>query len=127
MTILKRTIGLILHYLIIMYFGYTKIVPVVIGNHVFIGQNAIILPGVTIGDDVIIGAGSVMTKDITSGSGVAGNPAKCIGKTNEDIEKNKQQLKHSPVFNSTFAKSKLDTSQIDLFQARTRNCTGFIV
>ena len=50
----------------------------VIGNHVFIGVNAVVLPGVHIGDNCIIGAGAVVTKDIPSGSVAAGNPAKVI-------------------------------------------------
>lgn len=52
--------------------------PVRIGNDVWIGGGAIILPGVTIGNNVIVGAGSVVTKDIPDGVIVAGNPAKII-------------------------------------------------
>ena len=52
---------------------------VMIGNNVFIGMNAIILPGIKIGNNVIIGAGAVVTKSITDGMVVAGNPAKVIG------------------------------------------------
>jgi acetyltransferase-like isoleucine patch superfamily enzyme len=48
-----------------------------IGNHVFIGSNATILP-VTICDNVVIGAGSVVTKNITNPGIYAGNPAKFI-------------------------------------------------
>lgn len=50
-----------------------------IGNRVFIGANAIIMPGVRIGDRVIVGAGSVVTKSIPEGLVVAGNPARCVG------------------------------------------------
>ena len=52
--------------------------PINVGNNVFIGNNAIILPGVTIGDNVIIGAGAVVAKDIPSNSVAAGVPAKVI-------------------------------------------------
>ena len=45
-------------------FCKTETAPVTIGNHVWIGGGAIIMPGVTIGDNVVIGAGSVVTKDI---------------------------------------------------------------
>lgn len=50
-----------------------------IGNNVYIGNNALILPGVTIGDNVIIGAGSIVTKSFESNVAIAGNPAKVIG------------------------------------------------
>ncbi len=53
--------------------------PVRIGNHVWIGGGALLLPGVTIGDDAIIGAGSVVTRDVPGGGRVAGNPARPIG------------------------------------------------
>ena len=43
-----------------------EIRPVIVGNNVWIGANAIILPGVTIGDNVIIGAGAIVTKSIPS-------------------------------------------------------------
>ena len=51
----------------------------VIGNDVWIGHNAIILPSVSnIGDGAVIGAGSVVTKDVPPFAVVAGNPAKII-------------------------------------------------
>jgi virginiamycin A acetyltransferase len=49
-----------------------------IGNDVFFGANAIILPGVTIGDGAIIGAGAVVTKDVPPYAIVAGVPAKVL-------------------------------------------------
>jgi len=52
--------------------------PIVIGNNVWIGANAIILPEVTIGDNAIIGAGSVVTHDVEKNCVVVGNPAKII-------------------------------------------------
>lgn len=55
--------------------------PVTIGNNVWIGDKATILPGVTIGDGAVVAANSVVTKDIPPYSVAAGNPAKII-KTN---------------------------------------------
>lgn len=51
---------------------------VTIGNDVWIGCGAIIMPGVTIGDGAIIGAGGVVTHDVSSYEIVAGCPAKHI-------------------------------------------------
>ncbi len=48
--------------------------PTHIGNRVYIGSNATLLP-VTVCDDVVIGAGSVVTKDIDKPGFYAGNPA----------------------------------------------------
>ena len=50
----------------------------VIGNDVWIGQNATILPGVHIGDGAIIGANSVVASDVEPYSIVVGNPVKLI-------------------------------------------------
>lgn len=52
--------------------------PVTIGNRVWIGGRAVILPGVTIGDDAVIGAGSVVTKDVPRRAVVAGNPGRVV-------------------------------------------------
>ena len=52
----------------------------VIGNDVWIGQNAVILPGVHIGDGAIIGANSVVGSDVAPYTIVVGNPAKPLRK-----------------------------------------------
>ena len=52
--------------------------PVRIGKHVWIGLNAIILPGVIIEDYAVIGAGAVISKNVPKGAVIAGNPAKII-------------------------------------------------
>lgn len=50
--------------------------PIRIGENVWIGAAALILPGVTIGDDAVIGGGAVVTRDVAAGATVAGNPAR---------------------------------------------------
>lgn len=51
---------------------------VTIGNNVWIGGSATLLPGVKIGDNAVIGAGSVVTHDVEPWTVVGGNPARVI-------------------------------------------------
>lgn len=60
------------------YDQWLKVKPIEIGDNVWIGMNAIILPGITIGHNVIIGANSVISKDVPSDTIIAGNPAVVI-------------------------------------------------
>lgn len=60
------------------YSKHVKSARIKIGNNVWLGANAIILPDVTIGDNTIIGAGSVVTKSMPDNVIVAGNPARII-------------------------------------------------
>lgn len=55
--------------------GY-DVAPVTIGNNVWIGAKATILPGVSIGDNAVIGANSVVTKDVPANAVFAGVPAR---------------------------------------------------
>lgn len=50
--------------------------PVRIGDNVWIGEFASILPGVTVGDGAVVGSHSVVTHDVDPGTVVAGNPAR---------------------------------------------------
>ncbi|MCT4665260.1 MAG: CatB-related O-acetyltransferase [Flavobacteriales bacterium] len=58
----------------------------VVGNDVWIGYGATIMPGVHIGDGAIIGSKSVVTKDVAPYAIVGGNPAKEIRKRFSDEE-----------------------------------------
>jgi acetyltransferase-like isoleucine patch superfamily enzyme/coenzyme F420-reducing hydrogenase beta subunit len=60
-----------------------KSAPIRIGNHVWIGQRAIILKGVTIGDGAVIAAGAIVTKDVPARTLAAGIPARVI---REDVD-----------------------------------------
>ena len=57
--------------------------PVHIGNNVWIGAGAIILPGITIGDNSVIGAGSVVTKDVPANVVAVGNPCRVLREIGE--------------------------------------------
>lgn len=87
--------------------GFQKAGDTIVGNDVWIGTEAMIMPGVKIGDGAVIGARALVTKDVEPYTIVGGNPAKEIKKrfTNEeismlleikwwywDIEKIKQEL-----------------------------------
>lgn len=63
-----------------------KLAPIVIGNNVWIGANATILPGVTIGDGAIIAAAAVVTKDVPTNVIVGGIPAKIIKRIEKSQE-----------------------------------------
>lgn len=62
-------------------------IPVVIGNNVWIGAGAVILPGVHIGDNTVIGAGSVVTKDIPANVVAVGNPCRVLREIGERDKK----------------------------------------
>ncbi|MEO3404438.1 acyltransferase [Mucilaginibacter sp. CAU 1740] len=67
------------------YPGINIFKKIVVGNNVFIGSHATILPGIVIGNNVIIGASSLVSKNIPDNTVVAGVPAKKI-KTLEEYE-----------------------------------------
>lgn len=58
--------------------------PIHIGNRVWIGSNATILPGVTIGDGAIVAAGAVVSHDVPENTIVAGVPAAIIREISEE-------------------------------------------
>ncbi len=61
--------------------------PVQIEDNVFIGKNAIILPGIRIGRNCVIGAGAVVSKNVPADTVVAGNPAAVICTMDEYVKK----------------------------------------
>ena len=68
--------------------------PITVGDNVYIGNNVIILPGVTIGNNVVIGAGAVVTKNIPDNSVAVGVPARVIKTADEYLEKLKRESLH---------------------------------
>jgi acetyltransferase-like isoleucine patch superfamily enzyme len=63
--------------------GYKITAPVTIGNHVWIGQGAMIMKGVTIGDGAIISAGAWVVTNVKPKALVMGDPARAIQKNVE--------------------------------------------
>ena len=78
-----------------------------IGNYVYIGNNSLIMPGVTIGNNVLIAAGSVVTKSVPSDVVIGGNPAEIICTLSEYIERNEKFNLNSKGLNSVEKKKLL--------------------
>lgn len=68
--------------------------PIVVGDDVYIGNNVILLPGVTIGNKVVIGAGAIVTKDIPDNSVAVGIPAKVVKTVDAYFEKVERESIH---------------------------------
>lgn len=64
--------------------GYLPAGDTVIGNDVWIGSEAIIMPGITVGDGAVIGTRALVTKNVEPYAIVGGNPAKTIRKRFDD-------------------------------------------
>lgn len=73
------------------YKDVVKFGTIYVGERTFIGNGAIIMPGVSIGKRCVIGAGAIVTHDLPDGSVVAGVPAKVILTTKEYAENCKKE------------------------------------
>lgn len=60
--------------------GITSPLPIKIGSNSWLGQNSVVLPGVTIGEHCIVGANSVVRSDIPSFCVAVGAPARIVKK-----------------------------------------------
>jgi maltose O-acetyltransferase len=81
---------------------YTKIGKVKIERGAFIGARALIMPGVTIGENAVVAAGSVVTKSVEKNTVVGGNPAKVIMNTDALIEKHRELMQTSKLYDESW-------------------------
>ena len=91
--------------------GVSRVGRVVIGNEVFVGQGAIILPNTHIGNRVVIGAGTVVSKDIPDNSIAVGNPVQIIGTYDSFVEKHRRQMQVRPVYHTLWSEKSLEEKQ----------------
>ena len=69
---------------------YLPAEPIRLGRHVWVGMNAVVLPGVQLGDYTIVGAGAVVTKSFPEGYRIiGGNPARVIRELDRERAKKK--------------------------------------
>jgi len=66
------------------YQGIAGVAPIVVGRGSWIGQNAVIMPGVTIGAYAVVGANAVVTRDVPGGAVVVGAPAHVVRRWDAD-------------------------------------------
>ncbi|HOW70495.1 MAG TPA: DapH/DapD/GlmU-related protein [Phycisphaerae bacterium] len=81
-----------------LFTGEYRVAPVWIGDHVFVGYGAILMPGVRVGNNVVIGAGSVVTRNVDSDSVVAGVPARVVCPLNEYLEGRRKYVMCEPPY-----------------------------
>jgi maltose O-acetyltransferase len=110
------------------HLGRTRIGKVTIGNRVFVGASAIILPGVTIGSEVIIGAGSIVTEDIPSGVVAAGNPARVLCPLTEFLKRRSAEMASSPNFGREYTlRGNITEQKKAEMNARMKDRFGYVV
>lgn len=109
------------------YLGYTKIGKIDIKESCFIGDSAIVLPGVTIGPNSIVGAGSVVKHNVPANSVVAGNPARFLFSLNEYLEKIKNMSLTKKVFTEEYLIGNIDMVKRREMLQSIADSIGFIV
>lgn len=112
------------------FLNYTRLGKVSIGNNVFVGAGAIILPGVEIGNNVVIGAGSVVTKSIPSDTVFSGNPAKLICSLEVFLDKHRKNMENCPVYDESYTLrgSLTQAKKIEMIEEIVKNNkSGYVI
>ena len=107
--------------------GYTKIGRVFIGNNVFLGAGTIVLPGVKIDDNTIVGAGSVVPYSLSGGGVYVGNPARKVYGYSEWVEKEKNMMRESPIFDESYKLGNISNQKKDTMKKLLLSKHGYIV
>jgi len=94
--------------------GVTRVAKVRILEGTFIGEYAIILPGVTIGPNALIAAGAVVNRDIGEDMCAAGNPARPYGKFSELLERYSKKITEETIFDM----QDVDNSEVTIEEIR---------
>ncbi len=107
--------------------GYTRLGQIKIGDHVFLGANATVLPGVNIGDGAVIGAGSVVTHDVPAGTVAVGVPARVIGTVRELKERAEAEMTENGAFDATYRMGNgLTAEKVEELRRATTGKTAYI-
>ena len=102
--------------------------PIIIGSNCYIGEEAMLLPGIKIGDNSIVAARAVVSKDVPAGTIVGGVPARIIGDVDRYLEKRKKQwVKLSPPDYMSNLPSKAGLKPAEIFAEKRLNANRMIL
>lgn len=85
-----------------LFLNYTKFAKIEVNDESFIGDSAILLPGVSVGPHSIVAASAVVTRDVPPNTIVAGNPARVISTLDAYLAKIRKIEKAKKVFNENY-------------------------
>lgn len=94
---------------------YDSFGKIVVKDWVYIGNNSLIMPGVTIGEGSLVAAGSVVTKSVPDNVVVGGNPARIICSIDEFLTRNMKYNTKLKNYSSKLKRSLLESMSDDFF------------
>jgi len=110
-----------------LHLGYTKIGKIQIKENCFIGDSAIVLPGVTVGPNAIVGAGALVVKDVEPGTIVAGNPARVISSLEDYLTAIRTIREKKRIFSEDYYIERIDEDKRNEILESIGDTIGFIV